>query len=138
MNVVLDIGCGYGSLTNHLSQLGFQVTGIDSDVEMIRRGKSLFPELKEENLQIMDAVKISFQDGFFDAVNLRDCLHHLYQEPNINSIFLEIERVLQPNGLLVIFDPQPNVVLRFARILAKHQDEQCSEEEANNLLVSRG
>jgi SAM-dependent methyltransferase len=134
---VLDIGCGYGSLTNYLYRLGFEVTGIDSDKEMIGKGKDIFPDLKDENLQTMDAMNLSFQNNFFEAMILRDCLHHLYQEGNVDAIFSEIERVLQPGGLLVVFDPQPNFVVRLARSIAKHQDAQCTVKEATDLLVAK-
>ena len=34
---ILDVGCGTGDLALSLAEAGFNVTGIDSDMEMIRR-----------------------------------------------------------------------------------------------------
>jgi len=47
ITTLVDIGCGTGALASVLSQLGFQVTGIDSSSGMLSKGKQ-----KKENQQI--------------------------------------------------------------------------------------
>ncbi len=40
---VLDIGCGYGSLTAYLTKAGFDTLGVDSDQQTIDKAKCLVP-----------------------------------------------------------------------------------------------
>jgi SAM-dependent methyltransferase len=135
---VLDIGCGYGSLTNYLRGRGLTATGIDLDEEGISRGRQLFPVLPDDALVVMSAERIGFPDASFDAVTLRDSLHHLYEEADASRCLDEIRRVLRPGGFLVIFDPQPNAVVRLCRRLVGHRDARCSARQAVELLRSRG
>ena len=44
---VLEYGCGSGSLAYRLSQLGYQVTGVDSSEEMIRNAKSAYGDTSD-------------------------------------------------------------------------------------------
>lgn len=135
---VLDLGCGYGSLTAYLSQIGFVTYGVDSDQQTIDKSKLLFPSLHNEHIKVMDANSLDFPDNRFDAVVLRDTLHHIWEEGDSENAFSEIERVLKPRGILVIFDPNPNFIVRISRWIARHQDAQCTFQEASTLLSQRG
>lgn len=135
---ILDLGCGYGSLTHHLRKLNFNCVGIDSDPISIENGKLLFPDLEEDHLLLCDAIGLDFHENQFDGIVLRDTLHHLYQESDLDKSFSEIERVIKSNGILVIFDPNPNFLLKILRKLSKHEDAQCSYQEALELLKYRG
>lgn len=43
---ILDFGCGYGRITQEISELGYnKIIGIDSSQEMINRGLSDYPKL---------------------------------------------------------------------------------------------
>lgn len=43
---ILDYGCGYGQLTQELHSMGFtNIEGVDTSVELIKRGKELYPNL---------------------------------------------------------------------------------------------
>lgn len=43
---VFEIGCGSGATAKHLSDLGFDVTGIDPSKSRIELANSAYPELK--------------------------------------------------------------------------------------------
>lgn len=133
---ILDLGCGYGSLTAALQQAGFQAVGVDADAEQIAQARALFPEAANA-LFPMDAARLQFPDQRFDAVVLRDTLHHLWEEADTTRAFSEIERILRPGGRLVIFDPNPNFVVRTARRLIAHQDAECTFQEARTWLEQR-
>jgi SAM-dependent methyltransferase len=135
---VLDLGCGYGSLTAFLTAAGFDTRGVDSDTQSIDRAKLLFPSLDDGDLADMDACSLDFPDDRFDAVVLRDTLHHLWEEGDVDTAFDEIERVLRPEGRLVVFDPNPNLVLQTCRWIARHRDARCTFPEARGLLTRRG
>jgi SAM-dependent methyltransferase len=45
---VLDVGCGPGTVTAHLSELGVDVSGVDLSGEMVRHARQRYPELRFE------------------------------------------------------------------------------------------
>lgn len=136
---VLDLGCGYGSLINYLRSRGIRAYGVDTDPQIIERSKLLFPSLDgEAYLKVMSAEALDFPDNQFDGMVLRDTLHHLWEEGNIEKALNEIERVIKPGGTLVIFDPNPNFILKASRWIARHQDAQCTYQQAIALMAQRG
>lgn len=92
---ILDLGCGYGSLTRYLSAKGFCVHGIDADPVSIEQGRHLFGELSPDTLQVMSADHLEFPSVTFDAVVMRDTLHHLYEEGDVDRTMSELERVVK-------------------------------------------
>jgi SAM-dependent methyltransferase len=133
---VLDVGCGYGSLVAHLAARGFDAVGIDPDAEVIRIARQRFPHaetrvLKAETLD-------EYPDRHFGAIVLKDALHHLTGEGDVDAGFLNFRRLLAENGRLVILDPNPMAILRLARRLAGHQDFEASRGVALKLLTDHG
>jgi SAM-dependent methyltransferase len=45
---VLDVGCGPGTVTAYLAQLGLDVSGIDLSGEMVRHARLRYPDLRFE------------------------------------------------------------------------------------------
>ncbi len=126
---VLDVGCGYGSLTAYLANK-FQVVGIEPEPDSYDIARKIHPQcdIRPVSLQQLD------QEPNFDTIVLRDCLHHLVNECNINTVFTSIHRLLVPKGQLVIWDPNPHLLLRFCRMLIRHQDPEVPLRMAKTLL----
>ena len=135
---VLDLGCGYGSLTHALWRRGFDVLGIDIDETFIRTGRQAFPDLPADRYAALPLSQLAAEGRRFDAVVMRDTMHHLYEECPIDSIMGDVERVLAPGGRLVVFDPQPNWVVKVCRRIIGHRDAECSARQARDLLRARG
>lgn len=131
---VLDIGCGYGTLTDHLARLGKRVVGVDHDAESVRVARELHPAREF----VEGGFAGRFPDASFDHVVLRDVLHHLYEEGDVAAALREIRRVLKPDGTLVIFDPNVHFVLRLCRRLMAHRDAECALEDAIAALERAG
>ncbi|HET6891304.1 MAG TPA: class I SAM-dependent methyltransferase [Pyrinomonadaceae bacterium] len=93
---VLEVGLGYGSVSQRLAEIGAIYTGLDiapGPVEMVNhrlRQMGLPGEAREGS--IVDA---PFPDGMFNGVVSIGCLHHT---GNIQRALDEIHRVLQPGG----------------------------------------
>jgi 2-polyprenyl-6-hydroxyphenyl methylase/3-demethylubiquinone-9 3-methyltransferase len=92
---VLDVGCGAGFLSNHLSNEGFQVTGVDASAE------SLAVAIRHDQTQRVhytrgDALALPFPAGSFDVVCAMDFLEHV-EDPA--RVVAEAARVLCPRGL---------------------------------------
>ena len=98
----LDIGCGNKTYTKHMPN----PVGVDIDGSF--EGKESLPDYW------MDARELGFVNETFDNVCLLDTLEHV---PEVDVVVKEAWRVLRPNGVLVITDPN-DTVLFWARLLA--------------------
>jgi SAM-dependent methyltransferase len=133
---VLDIGCGYGSLVAYLQEQGYDAHGVDADSESVTVAQRLFPhaDVRLGRIEELEAEGVEP----FDSITLKDCLHHLVGEHHALEAFASIKRLLRPGGRLVILDPNPNWVLKTARLLAAHKDFQTPLTEARELLDQNG
>jgi methionine biosynthesis protein MetW len=98
---VLDIGCGDGKLLSNLKNTGWETYGVeisDLAVEFARKkyGLNIFEGVAEDAM---------FEDEFFDVIILSHVLEHL---PDPKATLKEINRILKPNGLLIISIPNVN------------------------------
>lgn len=103
---VLDIGCGGGFLTNHLANVGHQVTGIDlspSSLEAARQNDTT----KSVKYLTANAYSLPFEDQTFDAVAAMDILEHV---ENPDQLIKEAGRVLRPGGLFFFHTFNRNIL----------------------------
>jgi SAM-dependent methyltransferase len=135
-SVVLDVGCGYGSLLNYLDEKGHTAEGIDISQEEIDIANQLFPQVK---IHLMDADVLEiYLQGYFDAVILKDALHHLVGEHDIKRSLKNFHTILKNDGRIVILDPNPNAIVRFARRLINHKDPEATLSVARQVLEEAG
>ncbi|MBU3918260.1 class I SAM-dependent methyltransferase [bacterium] len=98
---VLDLGCGAGRHVWYLTQMGFEVYGIDIAADGIKKTKMILKEkrLKATDLRVGNILeKLPYKDDFFDAVVSVQVLQH-GKEKQIKGVIKEIERILKPGGL---------------------------------------
>ena len=95
---VCDMGCGPGHVARYLRDAGTTVFGLDLSPRMLEQARQLNPD-------------ISFREGNMTALDLRDGtlagIAAFYAVVNIPTeslplVFREMERVLQPGGLLLV------------------------------------
>jgi SAM-dependent methyltransferase len=129
---VLDVGCGYGSLVNYLTEQGFEAEGIDDDEKSVSTAQAVFPGVKVrlENAESLD----EYPSSSFDSVVLKDALHHLVCEGDFQVSSKTLRRLLKPGGRLVILDPNPMWILKTARKLSAHDDVEVDPKLALRLL----
>ena len=92
---VLEIGCNRGSIVKRLQDLGVDAYGVDINSGAIADGLT-------DNLSIMDATDLKFPDNSFDKVYSLHTIEHI---PDLKRALAEMERVLKPNGRLVLTYP---------------------------------
>lgn len=133
---VLDLGCGYGTLTAAASlDYGLECTGIDRDEESLESARRRFGGCEFTNA---DAEALPFEAATYDTVVLRDTLHHLVNEGGWRQASAELLRVSKPDARLVVFDPNVHRLLRLARRLSGHVDEECPFERAVPIVEGLG
>ena len=133
---VLDVGCGYGALVCHLTHMGINAIGIDCDIKSIQVGKKIFPKV---NIKYFHAEKLNiYNSELFDTIVLKDCIHHLIEEYDINTIFNNFKKILKKGGRIIIFDPNPTWILLLSRLIISHKDPKTSLDVALKLLQNEG
>lgn len=98
---ILDAGCGTGLLTKKLTQFG-SVWGVDMSEEAVK-----FAKKRRLNVKKGSVTKIPFKDKTFDVVVSIDVLCHQSIQ-NDHLALMEFNRVLKPDGLLVLKLPAYN------------------------------
>lgn len=99
---VLDVGCGTGSLSVLLAEMGHAVTGIDFAPKMIARARRKAAERGLRiDFQVMDAARPRLEAGPFDALL---CRHLLWALPDPGAVLVRWAALLKPGGRLVLIE----------------------------------
>ena len=100
--MVMEIGCGNGHGSRLIKKYFSpkNIIGIDLDERMIKIASKRNSDTSISYM-IMDASQLDFPDEYFDAVFDFGIIHHI---PNWKDALREIERVLKPNGELILED----------------------------------
>lgn len=93
--LILDLGCGSGQLSNKIGISGAKVIGIDSSEEMITKAQSNYPKL---DFQVKDASHFHFKKPF-DAIFSNAVLHWVLDAENA---ILSMNKNLRSGGRLVL------------------------------------
>ena len=131
---ILDIGCGYGTLIKQImdEKHGAEVVGIDIDPESISKAKELYGL----NIKPISVYNMSFTDGSFETIILREAIHHFDEPGSLDRALSEIRRVCSKE--LIVFDPNPNWIVKLSRRLIKHKDPEAPLETVLQALRSKG
>jgi ubiquinone/menaquinone biosynthesis C-methylase UbiE len=101
----LDLGCGAGRTTLPLSEMGYDVIGMDVSEQMIEKAKSRFPSL---DFRIGDACDLKFPDKSFDYVLFSfNGIDYIYPEEKRTKALKEINRVLKDDGIFIFSTHNP-------------------------------
>jgi SAM-dependent methyltransferase len=100
--MIIDIGCGSGSVTWWLQQNGFMnAEGIDISSEQIEEGR----RLGVNNIKQADAVEyLKDRQDFYDVIFLRDFLEHFHKDEIIELLDI-CRKSLKDKGCLIIQTP---------------------------------
>lgn len=118
---VLDIGCGFGSLTDRFREKGLKSVGSDILPISIEQANLRFPLSK---FVLVTDERQPFANNEFDTVVIRDVIHHVIDEGNIELFCSEVNRIV--NKRVIICDPNPTIILKTARFLLNHKDPICT------------
>ena len=95
---VLDLACGTGSITKHLTEMGYDVIGIDLSEEMLTAAKEKCPEcifIKADMTDFTLPDQLDFCLCSLDAVN------HLTEFQQVCNCFKCVGNALNSGGLFV-------------------------------------
>ncbi|MFC5435822.1 class I SAM-dependent methyltransferase [Rhodanobacter umsongensis] len=137
--VVLDVGCGTGSLALAAKArvgAGGTVHGIDASKEMIEQASRKAQRRRVSvDFRVATVEALPFPDRSFDVVSSTLMLHHL--PPLLRrACVVEIARVLRPGGRVLIADFQAPPRRRKGWLAHVHRHGSVKVEEVCELLVS--
>jgi SAM-dependent methyltransferase len=96
--VVLDLGCGPGHTTAHLTALGLAATGVDLSPRMIDWASAAFPQSR---FVVGDLFALPNETSSVAGVLALYCIVHL-TPPQLHPALAEMFRVLKPRGVLLL------------------------------------
>ncbi len=97
--MLLDVGCGIGTISLELQKRGFKVNGLDFSSVAVKKAKEKGINAIECDV---DKEGIPFGDNYFDVVWAGDVVEHVF-----DPIFLlsEMARVVKPTGKVLLTVP---------------------------------
>jgi len=101
-NLVVDLGCGTGKLTEILADMGFDVMGIDLSEEMLGMALERRDKLRHRTLylcQDMREFELFGTAGTF--VSVGDSVNYLLEDEDMGKLFRRVNTFLYPGGIFV-------------------------------------
>lgn len=101
---ILDLGCGDGMLDVWLSRMGFDVTAVDRNSNVLEIAKTT-DDTKRVKFICSDLKDINFEAASFDAVMFIESIGLMSKEDELR-LFKGIQLWLKPNGKLILDCPE--------------------------------
>lgn len=95
--ILLDIGCGTGDFLATAQNAGWEINGVEPD----SRARAIANQKTNNKIKDVDALN-EFENGSFDVITLWHVLEHL---PNLHEQIETLDKLLKPDGTLVIAVP---------------------------------
>jgi len=133
---VLDVCCGTGDQVFYYTKEGIIAFGIDLDSNMISKAENDKRKKNAKNVffQTADAIKLPFEDNFFDYVSISFALHEKERDIR-DKVISEMKRVLKKEGNLLFIDfhiPLPNnfysYLIKSVEYLARRNHFRCFKD----------
>lgn len=107
---LLDLGCGAGLFLGWLAvQMEIKCYGFDLSLNSLHSAREANTTVR---LTLGDAELLPYKDNSFDRVSCNGAAHHLL---DLRSALNEIHRVLVPGGILVMYEPNANLLTNAVR-----------------------
>lgn len=136
-SLVLDAGCGSGSLLFKLSGFGCNTFGIEQSkeyVEILRKRTKNFTQSNIRSIKQGSVADIPFPDKSFDAVVSAEVLEHVKDD---TQAILEFYRVLRHGGVCIVSVPASPSLWDFTDEWAGHL-RRYTREDLINLFEKKG
>ena len=102
--LVLDLGCGTGSMTELLAEKGYDMIGVDNSEEMLELALKKRKESGHDILYLLQDMREFELYGTVRAiVSVCDCVNYITEEEELTGMFRLADNYLDPGGIF-IFD----------------------------------
>ncbi|MCK4325583.1 class I SAM-dependent methyltransferase [bacterium] len=111
---LLEIGCGNGSVAEHLKKKGINVEG--GDVSM--KGLSFCRERVDIPLYQIDALNTPFHTESYDIIGMFDVMEHITDD---QLLLNEVFRICKKNGKVIITVPAYKSLWSYFDVMSGHE-----------------
>ncbi|MEZ4514258.1 MAG: methyltransferase domain-containing protein [Chloroflexota bacterium] len=101
---ILDVGCGTGVQLDRYQPYGCALYGIDTSPSMLAVAQERLGKVAD--LRLESATAMPFNDRMFDLITSTLLLHEMAPKVR-DETMAEMQRVLKPNGRLLLIDFHP-------------------------------
>ncbi|MBP5281832.1 MAG: methyltransferase domain-containing protein [Lachnospiraceae bacterium] len=103
-DLVVDLGCGTGTLTEMLYDAGYDMIGIDASDAMLAKAMEKREESGDAILYLQqDMRELSLYSTVGTVISACDCVNYVLEEDELLEVFSLVENYLYPGGIF-IFD----------------------------------
>lgn len=103
-NLVLDLGCGTGALTQLLYQKGYDMIGMDNSESMLNVAMEKRAQSGDEILYLLqDMRELELYSTVGTVVSVCDSVNYILEEDELGKVFSLVNNYLYPGGIF-IFD----------------------------------
>lgn len=114
-NLILDLGCGTGTLTEMLAEDGYDMIGIDSSMDMLNIAMKKRDSSGSQTLYLLqDMRELELYSTVGTVISVCDSLNYLLEEEDVKKTFSLVWNYLYPGGIF-IFDF--NTVYKYETII---------------------
>ena len=100
--LVLDLGCGTGSITNILAKRGYDMIGVDLSPDMLNVARDKATEEGLDVLYLCQDIREFELYGTVDAIICTlDVLNYITEPKDLQQVFALVKNYLNPDGIFV-------------------------------------
>lgn len=101
--IMLDLGCGTGTLTGLLSAEGYDMIGVDSSIEMLDIAKEKFGDREDILFLCQDMREFELYGTVKAIVCVCDSINYILEKEELQEVFRLVNNYLDPDGIF-LFD----------------------------------
>lgn len=126
--LVLELGCGTGSMTELLAQQGYDMIGVDNSMEMLEIAMEKKVESGHDILYLLQDMREFELYGTVKAVvSVCDSMNYITEEEDLLDVFKLVNNYLDPKGVF-IFDL--NTIYKYETLLGDNTIAENREESS--------
>ena len=101
--IVLDLGCGTGSMTEILAGFGYDMIGVDNSEEMLEIAREKQIKSGHEILYLLQDMREFELYGTVGAVfSICDSLNYITEPEELKQVFRWVNNYLDPGGIFIL------------------------------------
>ncbi|MFT4143057.1 MAG: class I SAM-dependent methyltransferase [Mobilitalea sp.] len=101
--LILELGCGTGSMTRQLAERGYDMIGIDNSEEMLQIARDKGVGTKDILYLCQDMREFELYGTVSAVISVCDSMNYILSEEDLLKVFKLVNNYLDPQGLF-IFD----------------------------------
>lgn len=114
-NLVLDLGCGTGTLTQMLYDKGYDMVGVDNSQEMLSIAMEKRDASGRDILYLLqDMRELELYSTIGTVISVCDSVNYILEEDELLQVFSLVDNYLYPGGLF-LFDF--NTIYKYSQVI---------------------